>query len=226
MKKMRAGKKDLLTGNTLSNKGFSLVELIIIIAIIALLVAIITPSLLQYIVKAKKAVDITTSESIAEVFNYSMMDQTEESNQLLYDYVSCQAGWAKRNREEYRVIAFLNVGYQQVNLQLSTTSGMDGFGVGGDKKQIVEEKLQDVVQGLRFLQFTQKIILDQWIICVNEKMELSVFVGGGVNNHTQHLSPYNGHHESKPGWDVYQIWPEVSEDYHRLRSTSQVRQHN
>lgn len=67
--------------NEKNNKGFSLVELIIVIAIMALLVAIITPSLIQYINKAKKAVDITTAESIGEVFTTELV-----MNEALHKY--------------------------------------------------------------------------------------------------------------------------------------------
>lgn len=39
------------------NRGFSLVELIIVIAILAILVGVITPSLLSYLHKARVAAD-------------------------------------------------------------------------------------------------------------------------------------------------------------------------
>ena len=41
----------------INNEGFSLIELIIVIAIMAVLVAIITPNLTKYLSKAKKGVD-------------------------------------------------------------------------------------------------------------------------------------------------------------------------
>ena len=46
------------------NKGFSLVELIIVIAIMAILAAAIAPAVIRYIDKSRKAVDIETGELI------------------------------------------------------------------------------------------------------------------------------------------------------------------
>lgn len=51
------------------NNGFSLVELIIVIAIISILAAAVTPALIRYIDKSRKAVDIETAQSIFEAAN-------------------------------------------------------------------------------------------------------------------------------------------------------------
>ena len=47
-----------------SNKGFSLVELIIVIAITAILVSLLVPNLLGFVTKAKKVADVKTAETI------------------------------------------------------------------------------------------------------------------------------------------------------------------
>lgn len=49
-----------------SNKGFSMVELIIVIAIMAILAAALAPSLIKYINKSRLSTDITTGTSIAD----------------------------------------------------------------------------------------------------------------------------------------------------------------
>jgi len=46
------------------NKGFSLVELIIVIAIMAILAAAIAPAVIRYIDKSRKAVDVSTAELV------------------------------------------------------------------------------------------------------------------------------------------------------------------
>lgn len=48
-----------------SNKGFSMVELIIVIAIMAILAAALAPSLIKYINKSRMSTDVTTGTSIA-----------------------------------------------------------------------------------------------------------------------------------------------------------------
>ncbi|MDY6328830.1 MAG: type II secretion system protein [Lachnospiraceae bacterium] len=46
------------------NGGFSLIELIIVIAIMAVLVAIVTPNLIQYIDKGKRSADIKNLDEV------------------------------------------------------------------------------------------------------------------------------------------------------------------
>jgi type IV pilus assembly protein PilA len=48
----------------MKNKGFSLVELIIVIAIMAILAAAIAPALIRYIDKSRRADDVAAAESI------------------------------------------------------------------------------------------------------------------------------------------------------------------
>ena len=48
----------------MKNKGFSLVELIIVIAIMAILAAAIAPALIRYIDKSRKADDLAAAETI------------------------------------------------------------------------------------------------------------------------------------------------------------------
>lgn len=63
------------------NKGFSLVELIIVIAIMAILAAAIAPALIRYIDKSRKADDIAAAETINTAI------QTSMSNEDAYDEI-------------------------------------------------------------------------------------------------------------------------------------------
>jgi len=56
------------------NKGFSLVELIIVIAIMAILVGVIAPQLIRYIEKANISADVTTLDSIRSALTYAASD--------------------------------------------------------------------------------------------------------------------------------------------------------
>ena len=61
-----------------NDKGFSLVELIIVIAIMAILAAAITPALIRYIDKSRKAVDIETAEVIFKAAQLASTSEDEE----------------------------------------------------------------------------------------------------------------------------------------------------
>ncbi|MBR0146921.1 MAG: prepilin-type N-terminal cleavage/methylation domain-containing protein [Eubacterium sp.] len=60
------------------NKGFSLVELVIVIAIMAILAAAIAPAIIRYIEKARKAVDIETAQTIFEAANLASVSPDDD----------------------------------------------------------------------------------------------------------------------------------------------------
>lgn len=58
----------------MNNKGFSLVELIIVIAIMAVLVGILAPQYLKYVNNSKVSTDIANAEQIATTINVAVSD--------------------------------------------------------------------------------------------------------------------------------------------------------
>jgi type IV pilus assembly protein PilA len=57
----------------MNNKGFSLIELIIVIAIMAVLVAIIAPNLTKYLGKSKSQTDKTNLDEIKKQFKKDLI---------------------------------------------------------------------------------------------------------------------------------------------------------
>lgn len=60
---------------SLTNKGFSLVELIIVIAIMAVLVGVLAPQYLKYVHNSKVSTDIQNAQEIATSINVAIADQ-------------------------------------------------------------------------------------------------------------------------------------------------------
>jgi len=60
-----------------SDRGFSIVELIIVIAIMAVLVGILTPTFVKYVDKARKSKDIYTAGQIARAVNIAFVENPE-----------------------------------------------------------------------------------------------------------------------------------------------------
>lgn len=58
-----------------SNKGFSMVELIIVIAIMAILAAALAPALIKYINKSRLSTDIQTGQTIATSIQSALADE-------------------------------------------------------------------------------------------------------------------------------------------------------
>ena len=56
-------------------KGFSLVELVIIIAIVAILIAVLAPSLMTYTERSRSQKDATTMDEVVNAVQLAMADQ-------------------------------------------------------------------------------------------------------------------------------------------------------
>lgn len=79
----------------LNNKGFSLVELIIVIAIMAVLIGVLAPQYLKYVEKSRRSSDATTAEQIVSAMNILASDPSV-SLDLSTDY---SAEWDATNKK-------------------------------------------------------------------------------------------------------------------------------
>lgn len=68
----------------MKNKGFSMVELIIVIAIIALLSGALAPALVKYINKARLSTDIDTGKEIAKALMTNITNEAVRDNAVAH----------------------------------------------------------------------------------------------------------------------------------------------
>lgn len=65
-----------------NNKGFSLVELIIVIAIMAVLVGLLAPQYLKYVHNSKVSTDVSNAQELATALNVAFADDVSLGSSL------------------------------------------------------------------------------------------------------------------------------------------------
>lgn len=71
-----------------NNKGFSLVELIVVIAIMAVLVGVLAPQLMKYVEKSREATDIQNCDSIASALKAYYADKEDQTDDVTINVTS------------------------------------------------------------------------------------------------------------------------------------------
>lgn len=71
-----------------NNKGFSLVELIVVIAIMAVLVGVLAPQLMKYVEKSREATDIQNCDSIASSLKAYYSDKEDQTDDVTINVTS------------------------------------------------------------------------------------------------------------------------------------------
>jgi len=79
---------------TKNNKGFSLIELIIVIAIMAVLVAIIAPNLTKYLGSSKKNTDKKNSDEIVSTIKTCITDFETTNGDLISSTGTATVTWS------------------------------------------------------------------------------------------------------------------------------------
>ena len=117
-----------------TNKGFSMVELIIVIAIMAILAGALAPSLIKYINKSRVSSDISTGDTIGSGIQTALSDEdafdAAVSVSSPADYPSFRTAQGTNMQNELDSI----LGTDLVTNATPAKSGKDVNGVALDKK--------------------------------------------------------------------------------------------
>lgn len=85
----------------MNNKGFSLVELIIVIAIMAVLIGVMAPQFLRYVEQSRRSTDISNAQSIATAIQADIADATLDHSNTTGSTVA--ASWISSLNEDPKV---------------------------------------------------------------------------------------------------------------------------
>lgn len=113
----------------LNNKGFSLVELIVVIAIMAILVGVLAPSVLGQLDKAKVAKDKQTIDTIATavVVAYTDPDITGSKEISSFPLGTTTEYTGTPNIKSFMDVIHTTVGYTQVQIESNEYKGADAI---------------------------------------------------------------------------------------------------
>ncbi len=192
------------------NDGFSLVELIIVIAIMAILAAAIAPALIRYIDKSRKADDVAAADAIGTTVQAGINSSDEA-----YDYVMKHASNANDTNHKYRIVCYMSCGvHNNINGWHFVNCGDSNLDAAG--KAALKEQLEDLMgQKVLKLKFWKKDTFDQWIICTDKDGNLNIFVTGGMTNNIYFIEDdlyFNTGHRNR----VYRLWPDPEPEYYKL----------
>lgn len=95
----------------MKNKGFSMVELIIVIAVMAILVGALAPAVVKYVNKSRISTDIDTGRKIATIITASVSDDATRDNAVEHS-----TPWEVNSMDgtDFREEVFRTLGVDQV----------------------------------------------------------------------------------------------------------------
>lgn len=111
---------------TTTNKGFSLVELIVVIAIMAVLVAVLAPAMLRYVENSRKSTDAQTVAGVVNTVEAAIIDEALEADTYVIhiDENGCNVTNDADNGE---IAAALTAAYNNLgDVELKSSTWRDG----------------------------------------------------------------------------------------------------
>ena len=193
------------------NIGFSMVELIIVIGIMAVLAAALAPALIKYIAKTRKATDISNAAEIGKAFTYAMTE-----NEAVEGYYTTTMSMA--NRSKIRIVAFMNapspMGSIRSQRKAFVVPSLGGYDNATAQTALDEEMRNLLGMDVVSIKFEKDHVLDEWIICGDPDGSISVYIGSGCTGGVYEMS--KGATNICNGRRCYKLWPEVDPEYEAL----------
>ncbi len=198
--------------------GFTLVELIVVVAIIAILITAITPAYYRHLIRTRKQIDVNNGEELCKALQSAMASDPKIMN-FVWIATSNYGNNMPRTESDdmhYRVLAYANVatdafGVYQMQMHIIPTAG-----ITNTTRAVLATRMEEYLDDCTFsFQFGKGNVIDQWIICADIYQQLYVFIGAGLNDARYHIRK-DGKLRTGDNRQEYMIYPEVSEEYQKM----------
>lgn len=182
-----------------NNKGFSLVELIIVIAIMAILAGAIAPALIKYIDNSRKSNDTTSCDTIDTAISTAM------ANEYVYEYLTSGTAVSKNitngttNSVNATAIIQITPGKTTaadgVTLTVPSDASLSGGISADDVKETIFSNIGESTPKIKYKKAADKTNTpSEFVVYISEKG--TIYTGMGDS-----------------GAMMYEISPEICNDY-------------
>lgn len=200
-----------------NDHGFSMVEIIVVIAIMAVLIGILTPQYLRYIKRTRKANDLAVAREIGNAYNILTVD-----DKVVRKWTDCCRIAAEADLDGsakcYYMMLYADADESShpftVRINQAHSADVDGYNettLTAHFQTLFDRSLSEKDVRMKFLSAGER---DQWIIAVDGSGRYHVFVGTGFTGSQKYISS-DGDPEGLSS-KCYELWPNTSEDYNDL----------
>ncbi len=180
-------------------QGFTLIELIVVIAIIGVLAAILIPSIIGYVKKSKRTADVSSSRTIYDAVVGVLADNEDAQDAFIngstiFNNVTVSTSGGTESYDLYIVCSKDGAANSGANHSVWTN--------GTSAAKLFEDALNNQMgtgrAPVKYVKSETGKPLNRWFVCSkgNSTEDIEIWVGNGTNN-----TP------------MYRLWPNTSSDY-------------
>lgn len=188
-----------------NNKGFSLVELIIVIAIMAILAGAIAPALIKYIDKSRKSNDVSSAKTIKTAV------ETALGNEDCYSYLT---GLATSSADTVITITTNSSSATAAIGVAAAPAGYTGDLAQGDIQKLIFENIGEKTPKLKFAKAIDGYLSAKpthFYVSISNKGTVAVFVGSTAPSGANLAADKGGDGTNEKAY--VQLTPELSQAY-------------
>ena len=179
-------------------RGFTLIELIVVIAIIAVLAAILVPSVMGYVRKSKRTADISSAKTIYDAVMTVLADDEDATQSYTANNSSTQKTVKYNGTTKTYTLSIVCTKDGASNKGGNHSLWSGGNAETKDFQDALNSLAGDGKNPIKFTTSATGKPLNRWFICYadGDALNTEIWIGDGTSN-----TP------------MYRLWPDTDGDY-------------